>query len=612
MVNGTLSIPNPSGEASFTLTIPVDYKRPDVVVHLYEEGASQQGIQTVIVGNPAASTPAILTTEGHLLYELYSGAKYDNRPNGEPKGEELAELKRFASVKGGQPLAALMAAPAASGGDMKHQAEQSRVFIELAAALNHACTSRILAAAKKADQIDAVDEHGNKINAQTYFNLAEIIRNVIPGQAVSNITALLSDINSKHGQVLQDMATESLENVTAFVRAVRGTDTWQKVLKVAEISGGVVGIPFVRDLDNLSARLTDEGVAEFIVALSRFTLTVSLNTGTATSLALNDLDAWLTKLNGLAGNDIASQLVVGYIGYTVEFIKTGTGLIGTGADGKGVKRMMASMLATTISAYWGNQGAKDELKRLCPFWSWIFISKDVARLWDTSKYYEAGQMAFRLVLQAAGDVTLAIGVVKGGIVVVQRVSGAVKVIFRPAMQKTAQQTIVRGALPPPVPNEMNKLLKARIGQFPPMGYGPLANLTIEQASQLCRVLCQELAEAVTKAIKNGASDLRHKKIAVAIDLETGKAYAGISLQKDASLFPRFVDSRLTQAMPRVSLEKWAVENCAEFNALNDALLAGGDPTKIVIRTVHVDSIKFFEPCKNCRIWVDKLGLTLAE
>lgn len=274
--------------------------------------------------------------------------------------------------------------------------------------------------------------------------------------------------------------------------------------------------------------------------------------------------------------------------------------------------MMASMLAATISAYWGNQGAEDELKRLCPFWSWIFISKDVAKLWDTGKYYEAGQMAFQLVLQAAGDVTLSIGVVKGGIVVVQRVSGAVKVIFRPAMQKTAQQTIVRGSPPPPVPNEMNKLLKARIGQFPPMGYGPMANLTIEQASQLCRVLCQELAEAVTKAIKNGASDLRGRKIAVAINRETGQAYAGISLKEEESLIPRVVDSRLRQAMPGVSLEDWVVENCAEFNALNDALLAGADPINIVIRTVHVDSVRFFTPCDNCKVWIDKLGITVVK
>lgn len=56
-------------------------------------------------------------------------------------------------------------------------------------------------------------------------------------------------------------------------------------------------------------------------------------------------------------------------------------------------------------------------------------------------------------------------------------------------------------------------------------------------------------------------------------------------------------------MPSSSLERWDIENCAEFKAVNDALNAGAKIKNLEVHTVLTKNGESFPMCQNCQVTI---------
>ena len=89
---------------------------------------------------------------------------------------------------------------------------------------------------------------------------------------------------------------------------------------------------------------------------------------------------------------------------------------------------------------------------------------------------------------------------------------------------------------------------------------------------------------------------------VVVDARTGKVYHGVS--RSGRSVPDKIHPTLRSRMPNPSLEAWEPANCAEFNALNRALLDGASLNDLFIYTVRPGGRFGPTPlarCANCRI-----------
>lgn len=93
--------------------------------------------------------------------------------------------------------------------------------------------------------------------------------------------------------------------------------------------------------------------------------------------------------------------------------------------------------------------------------------------------------------------------------------------------------------------------------------------------------------------------------AAVVDTTTGNVYYGTSDQP----LPTTIDPFLAQRMPSPSLEPWAVENCAEFKAVNNALLDGANIENLEIHTVRTKTGEAFSRCANCQQTTDGGNVT---
>lgn len=94
---------------------------------------------------------------------------------------------------------------------------------------------------------------------------------------------------------------------------------------------------------------------------------------------------------------------------------------------------------------------------------------------------------------------------------------------------------------------------------------------------------------------------------VAYDDETGKCYYGRNggyLEKDYKKNPvLFGDLTHTGMLPKKSLNKYPVGNCAEVDAINRALNDGASIRHLHITTIHATKSQFGEykvSCENCK------------
>ncbi|MEJ2611954.1 MAG: RHS repeat-associated core domain-containing protein [Candidatus Thiodiazotropha sp.] len=81
-----------------------------------------------------------------------------------------------------------------------------------------------------------------------------------------------------------------------------------------------------------------------------------------------------------------------------------------------------------------------------------------------------------------------------------------------------------------------------------------------------------------------------------VDRRTGRVFYGYSGDR-----PTRISSRMLRQMPRESLEDWPVNNCAEFSAVNKALLKGARFEDLEVHTVRTATGEPFGRCENCRI-----------
>lgn len=136
-------------------------------------------------------------------------------------------------------------------------------------------------------------------------------------------------------------------------------------------------------------------------------------------------------------------------------------------------------------------------------------------------------------------------------------------------------------------------------------------------------------EEATKTAKDVASNLnkldhigkpsiakaplaRPTHTAAAFDTGSGRAFVDVSRFNKQSLQPSEIAPQLRQALPLKSLEAWRTTNCAEFNAVNQALKSGAKVENLVFAVVNVEKGTIAIPCNNCSIWIELLKIKHAK
>lgn len=85
--------------------------------------------------------------------------------------------------------------------------------------------------------------------------------------------------------------------------------------------------------------------------------------------------------------------------------------------------------------------------------------------------------------------------------------------------------------------------------------------------------------------------------AVALDVKTLKMYFDRSGNKRL----KNPSPPLRELMPVPSLERWRVDNCAEFRVANTALKGGAKLDDLVIHTVRTATGESYKRCANCKV-----------
>jgi hypothetical protein len=83
----------------------------------------------------------------------------------------------------------------------------------------------------------------------------------------------------------------------------------------------------------------------------------------------------------------------------------------------------------------GSPEARNELKEMVPFYSWLLLGPKIKEKWDAQDFYGAGKEAWTLMQQAAGDVTMFFPVIKGAAAGISMVGQEMKVVFAQGMRK---------------------------------------------------------------------------------------------------------------------------------------------------------------------------------
>ena len=83
----------------------------------------------------------------------------------------------------------------------------------------------------------------------------------------------------------------------------------------------------------------------------------------------------------------------------------------------------------------------------------------------------------------------------------------------------------------------------------------------------------------------------------AVDVKSGTIYYSDS----GGVLPTNIHPALANQMPAISSTNWAVANCAEFKAVNNALNAGAYMENLVVTTVRVRTLTLAPMCANCQI-----------
>lgn len=379
---------------------------------------------------PPPDAPADAGAVASASADLYENVQYDNRP---ATPQEIQELRRYAGSN-----AALAAdsgftahleelAPPAPGGDLAHQAQQGRSFLEMAAQINNAI-SEINEVAQRMDQLTITGEEKGKHLFQ--MNTAGLLRRAI-GQGSGSVEQWLSDGWDNLGDRLLSIGDVAL---TATVNSFQSTMSWTHTQLVA---AKLDNVPLLADADKLAQQLTEEGLVDYVKALARLTATIAKNPQAAALHLITELESLVKpKLNewAAAGGEDEKVAAAG-AGMLAYGVQTGAMMASSACDTAAVRRMVAQALGTVISAALGSQEAKDELEEMIPFWSWLVMGEQVADLWEAADYYGSGKRTGELVVQIIGDFTILVPVVKGAQIAIKAVNGVTRASVKQALTK---------------------------------------------------------------------------------------------------------------------------------------------------------------------------------
>ena len=110
-------------------------------------------------------------------------------------------------------------------------------------------------------------------------------------------------------------------------------------------------------------------------------------------------------------------------------------------------------------------------------------------------------------------------------------------------------------------------------------------------------MSKDAALSRAKELQQLPSGKRPTMTSAAVDIKSGRLYYGDS----GGVLPTNINPVLKNQMPAVSGTSWAVANCAEFKAVNNALNAGVKLEDLVVTTVRVRTLAIAPTCKNCQI-----------
>jgi hypothetical protein len=117
---------------------------------------------------------------------------------------------------------------------------------------------------------------------------------------------------------------------------------------------------------------------------------------------------------------------------------------------------------------------------------------------------------------------------------------------------------------------------------------------------------EEAYKAAEAIVKTTSKRQRPRGVTALVDKKTGKVYVGRSGKVKS---PEELDPRVRDRLPSESQlpegQDWPTYNCAEVDALNQAVKDGANPKDLVQHTVGIDKktgkITDFERCANCKV-----------
>lgn len=134
-----------------------------------------------------------------------------------------------------------------------------------------------------------------------------------------------------------------------------------------------------------------------------------------------------------------------------------------------------------------------------------------------------------------------------------------------------------------------------------MGYAAEAAyvaITTSAAATSAVQLTQQRISQLKDGLSNSQVSRLPRATSTAVDRVTGKVY-----QAESGTIAEIIHPLLKKRMPNPSLMMRPVANCAEFNAVNNALLNGSKINNLSVATYRIREGTPFPMCPNCRVTI---------
>lgn len=138
-----------------------------------------------------------------------------------------------------------------------------------------------------------------------------------------------------------------------------------------------------------------------------------------------------------------------------------------------------------------------------------------------------------------------------------------------------------------------------VGGFCLFGYVKDANNEIDIWGLSKSMFGKARARAIQRARKLQNTINPPKMTSASVSRITGRVYYG-----DSGTKPSKISAEMKSRMDFDTKQKWSIDNCAEFNAVNKATLKGEKISDLDVYTVEVETLDPRVRCDNCRVTID--------